>query len=156
MHCPQRRDPLTYSSLHLSVQLEQVVETAPWRLQSGQAAGSYRSVVSFIATMKTFPSSAGFGPPRQAPGKEHWAYLFKLLAHCCQPNFALTCENVMAPRQEEPTGQRSQPRWVALKYSSSLQSEALTPPRSEQDEEPGRGWSNPVGHSKHERLGSLF
>ena len=30
------------------------------------------------------------------------------------------------------------------------------PPRSEQDEEPGRGWSNPAGHAKQERLGLVF
>ena len=30
------------------------------------------------------------------------------------------------------------------------------PPRSEQDEEPSSGWTNPVGHAEHERLGLVF
>ena len=63
---------------------------------------------------------------------------------------------VMGPTQEPPGGQSSQLPRVALKYWSSLQSEGLIPPRSEQDEEPSSGWTNPVGHAKHERLGFVF
>ena len=65
-------------------------------------------------------------------------------------------DSSMAPTQEPPGGQSSQLPRVALKYWSSLQSEGLIPPRSEQDEEPSSGWTNPVGHAKHERLGLVF
>ena len=63
-------------------------------------------------------------------------------------------DSSMAPTQEPPGGQSTHS--VTLKYSSSLQSEGLIPPRSEQDEEPSSGWTNPVGHAEHERLGFVF
>ena len=62
----------------------------------------------------------------------------------------------MGPRQDEPRGQRSQSRREVLKYSSSLQSVGLTPPRSEHDEEPESKLSYPVGHALHEGLGMVF
>ena len=78
------------------------------------------------------------------------------LGHCDHPNNVRMPDSSMAPTQEPPGGQSSQLPRVALKYWSSLQSEGLIPPRSEQDEEPSSGWTNPVGHAKHERLGFVF
>ena len=143
-HCPQSLELLTYpySSLHLSVQLK-LVTILHWAR-------------SFPWASRNLPESALFGPPRHAPGKEHCVNFLRFLEHLCQPNFALTCKNLMGPRQEEPREQRSQSRRVELKYSSSLQSEGLTSPRSEQDEEPSRMLSYPDGHASHERLGLVF
>ena len=61
---------------------------------------------------------------------------------------------LMGPRQEPPGGQSTHSS--TLKYSLSLQSEGLIPPRSEQDEEPARTLLYPIGHALHERLGSSF
>ena len=62
--------------------------------------------------------------------------------------------SVMGPMQEPPFGQSTQS--VTLKYSSSLQSDGLMPPRSEHDEAPERVLSYPVGHALHEELGRVL
>ena len=72
------------------------------------------------------------------------------------PNNVRMPDSVMSPTHEPPFGQSTQSELVMLKYSSSLQSEGLMPPRSEHDEEPEVGLSYPVGHVLQEELGRVF
>ena len=119
-------------------------------------AGSETSPL--FCLISNFPLRASFFAPRQAPPNMHGSNvrLRASLGHCDHPNNVRMPDSSMEPKQEPPGGQSSQLPRVALKYSSSLQSEGLTSPRSEQDEEPSRMLSYPDGHASHERLGLVF
>lgn len=104
---------------------------------------------------------ARFRAPRQLGANKHSANISVGFVGSCSlvgifhhPKSGRMPALSMGPMHEPPFGQSTQS--VTLKYSSSLQSEGLMPPRSEQEEEPERVVSYPAGHALHEELGRVF